>query len=148
MSRTRALLALRSTPPTLIKKMLLLGITPETFDRVTAPPPVARRNDEVLGVTSYFSLGFLRPGPDPFFGSSPRAFGAPGAGGSFAFADPDAHLGFAYVMNRMDFYLVNDPREKVIRDAVYRAMARLTNRPEARDDAAGSRQLAAVSTAT
>jgi CubicO group peptidase (beta-lactamase class C family) len=84
--------------------------------------------DEVLGVPSHFSLGFLRPGPDPFFGSSQRAFGAPGAGGSFAFADPDARLGYAYVMNKLDFYLENDPREKSLRDAVYRAMARLTRR--------------------
>ena len=61
--------------------------------------------DEVLGVPSYFSLGFLRPGPSVGFGSSPRAFGAPGAGGSFAFADPDARLGYAYVMNKLDFYL-------------------------------------------
>jgi len=52
----------------------------------------------------------------------------PGAGGSFAFADPDARVGFAYVMNKMDFYLSDDPREKALRDAVYRAMARLTAR--------------------
>jgi CubicO group peptidase (beta-lactamase class C family) len=99
-----------------------LGITPETFARVTAPPDVARPKDEVLGVPSYFSLGFLRPGPAVSFGSSPRAFGAPGAGGSFAFADPDAHLGYAYVMNKLDFYLENDPREKAVRDALYRAI--------------------------
>jgi CubicO group peptidase (beta-lactamase class C family) len=176
MSRTRALLALRRTPPVLIWKVLQpgsllrrsmliadldmndrrtlevelpagngvgtaraiaraysafaeggaeVGITPETFARVTALPEVARPRDEVVGVPSYFSLGFLRPGPEVSFGSSPRAFGAPGAGGSFAFADPDARLGFAYVMNRMDFYLVNDPREKALRDAVYRSMARV-----------------------
>ena len=101
-----------------------LGITPEAFARVTAPPDVTRRRDEVLGVPSYFSLGFLRPGPDVSFGSSPRALGAPGAGGSFAFADPDARLGYAYVMNRLDFYLQDDPREKALRDAVYRAIAR------------------------
>jgi len=103
-----------------------LGITPETFARVTAPPVVAGRLDVVLGVPSYFSLGFLRPGPEPFFGSSPRAFGSPGAGGSFGFADPDAHVGFAYVMNRLDFYLENDPREKALRDTVYGAIARLS----------------------
>jgi len=102
-----------------------LGITPETFTRITAPPEVARARDEVLGVASYFSLGFLRPGPDLAFGSSPRAFGAPGAGGSLGFADPDARLGYAYVMNKLDFYLENDPREKALRDAVYRAIARV-----------------------
>jgi CubicO group peptidase (beta-lactamase class C family) len=107
-----------------------LGITPETFARITEPPVVARPRDEVIGVPSYFSLGFLRPGPEVAFGSSQRAFGSPGAGGSFGFADPDAHLGYAYVMNKLDFYLVNDPREKALRDAIYRAIARLTIRPE------------------
>jgi CubicO group peptidase (beta-lactamase class C family) len=110
-----------------------LGLTPETFARVTALPEVPGRLDVVLGVPSYFSLGFLRPGPMVSFGSSPRAFGAPGAGGSFAFADPDARLGYAYVMNKLDFYLENDPREKALRDAVYRAMARLP--VESRDSA-------------
>ena len=105
-----------------------LGLTRETLAAVTAPPAVSGRLDEVLGVPSYFSLGFLRPGPESFFGSSPRAFGSPGAGGSFAFADPDARLGYAYVMNRLDFYLENDPREKPLRDAIYRAMARLDGR--------------------
>jgi CubicO group peptidase (beta-lactamase class C family) len=99
-----------------------LGIAGETFERVTAPPAVAHPRDEVLGVPSYFSLGFLRPGPDLAFGSSPRAFGMPGAGGSFGLADPDARLGYAYVMNRLDFYLQNDPREKALRDALYRAI--------------------------
>jgi CubicO group peptidase (beta-lactamase class C family) len=99
-----------------------LGLTPETFADITAPP-VGGAMDAVLGVPSYFSLGFLRPGPDPFFGSSPRAFGSPGAGGSFGFADPDAGVGYAYVMNKLDFYLENDPREKALRDAVYRAIA-------------------------
>ena len=56
-------------------------------------------------------------------------------------------LGYAYVMNKLDFYLENDPREKALRDAVYRAMARLADRPAGREDDAGSRQIAAVSTA-
>ena len=101
-----------------------VGLTPETFARITAPPVMAGGRDVVLGVPSWFSLGFLRPGPAVSFGSSPRAFGAPGAGGSFAFADPNVRLGYAYVMNRLDFYLENDPREKALRTAVYRALAR------------------------
>jgi CubicO group peptidase (beta-lactamase class C family) len=106
----------------------LLGVTPETSSLITATPEVARPKDEVLGVPSYFSLGFLRPGPDVTFGSNQNAFGAPGAGGSFCFADPAAHLGYAYVMNKLDFYLIDDPRERSLRDAVYRAIARLTSR--------------------
>jgi CubicO group peptidase (beta-lactamase class C family) len=91
--------------------------------------------DAVLGVPSWFSLGFLRPGPHVAFGSSPRAFGSPGAGGSFAFADPDARLGYAYVMNRLDFYLEDDPREKPLRDAVYRAIRRRGSAVEERESA-------------
>lgn len=93
-----------------------LGITPETFAQITAPPVVSSPVDEVLGVPSYFSVGFLRRGPD-------IAFGAPGAGGSFTFADSDARLGYAYVMNKLDFYLEDDPRKKALRDAVYRAIS-------------------------
>ena len=106
-----------------------LGITSETLAELTATPVMAGDKDVVLGVPSHFSLGFLRPGPEVWFGSSPRAFGAPGAGGSFAFADPDARLGYAYVMNKLDFHLKDDPREKPLRDAIYRAIGR---RPEER----------------
>jgi CubicO group peptidase (beta-lactamase class C family) len=100
---------------------------------VIAPPAPADSKDAVLGVPSYFSLGFLRPGPTVWFGSTPRAFGSPGAGGSFAFADPDAHLGYAYVMNRLDFYLTDDPREKALRAAIYRALARCATASRGRE---------------
>ncbi len=103
-----------------------LGITPATFAQLTAPPEFAPPMDEVMGVPAWYSLGYLRPGPDVIFGSSPRAFGTPGAGGSFAFADPDARLGYAYVMNKLDFYLFDDPREKALREAVHRAIRRLS----------------------
>jgi hypothetical protein len=53
---------------------------------------------------------------------------APVAGGAVGGAYPDERLGFAYVMNKLDFYLENDPREKALRDAVYHSIARLTAR--------------------
>jgi CubicO group peptidase (beta-lactamase class C family) len=78
-----------------------------------------QETDRVLGQQTRYSAGFLRPCQDCRFGSSERAFGAPGAGGSFGFADPDEQIGYAYVMNRMGYYLFDDPREKTLRDALY-----------------------------
>ena len=109
-----------------------LGVTPETMARLTATPTVFRSKDVVMGVPSYLALGFLRPGPEIAFGTSPRAFGTPGAGGSFGFADPDTRLGFAYVMNKLDFHIFDDPREKALRDAVHRAIAALERSSPAR----------------
>jgi len=103
-----------------------LGITPATIASLTAPHDVEDPRDQVMGVPSWLSLGFLKPGPQLAFGSSQRAFGTPGAGGSFGFADPDARLGFAYVMNNMDYYMFDDPREKALRDAVYGSIRRLS----------------------
>ena len=40
-------------------------------------------------------------------------------------ADPDAGLGVAYILNKMGHHLVNGPREKELRDAVYRSVAKL-----------------------
>ena len=76
----------------------------------------------MLKVDTAFSLGFARPLGEFRFGSSDRAFGHPGAGGSFAFGDPDRGVSFAYVMNRLGFHLNNDPREKALRDALYRCL--------------------------
>jgi CubicO group peptidase (beta-lactamase class C family) len=103
-----------------------LGLTPATLAALTAAPPTAHPRDSVLGLPSFYSLGFLRPGPDVGFGTSQRAFGTPGAGGSFAFANPDTRLGYAYVMNKMDFQLFDDPREKHLRDAIHRSIKRLS----------------------
>ena len=38
-------------------------------------------------------------------------------------------------MNKMDFYPFDDPREKPLRDAMYRAIARLTVRARAAEPA-------------
>ena len=95
-----------------------LGIGEETLDglRQPAQDPRLGRMDEVLKQETRFSLGVCKPWPGFEFGSA-SAFGTPGAGGSFGFADPALGLGFAYVMNRMDYYLVNDPRELAVREA-------------------------------
>jgi CubicO group peptidase (beta-lactamase class C family) len=48
------------------------------------------------------------------------AYGAPGSGGSFGFADPAAQVGYAYVTNKQWAGMLDDPREKALRDAFYR----------------------------
>ncbi len=65
--------------------------------------------DRVLLMDTAFSAGFMRDPTDASgrktrtsFGPSLRAFGHPGAGGSFAFADPEHRLSFAYTMNQME----------------------------------------------
>jgi CubicO group peptidase (beta-lactamase class C family) len=70
---------------------------------------LAQGDDRVLMMETAFSAGFMRDPVDAtgrktraIFGSSPRAFGHPGAGGSHAFADPEGGWSFAYVMNQME----------------------------------------------
>ena len=98
-----------------------LGIDPQTLSEIVDGGSGEAR-DQVLGQQTRYSAGFLKPCADCRFGSSERAFGAPGAGGSFGFADPDEQIGYAYVMNRMGYYLFDDPREKSLRDALYSAI--------------------------
>ena len=70
-----------------------------------------------------YQLGFMRPSSDFSFGSSPTAFGAPGVGGSFGFADPATGIGYAYVTNRLGFNVFDDVREQRLRRAVMAALA-------------------------
>jgi len=103
-----------------------LGLAANTMDQLTRAPEPPRRGwrDVVLKVENAWALGFARPHGEFRFGASERSFGHPGAGGSFAFADPDRGVSFAYVMNRMGLHLVDDPREKPLRDALYRCLDR------------------------
>lgn len=103
-----------------------LDLASPTLESLMADAVLPSRGiaDLVLCTDTVFSLGFMKPSPSYDFASSRRAFGTPGAGGSFGFADPDAQVGMAYVMNRMGGYLLDDPREKSLRDATYRALAR------------------------
>lgn len=98
-----------------------LGLTAGVLDALTKPAvtPTKGLRDRVLHVDTTFSLGYLKPFPKFRFGSSDRAFGTPGAGGSFGFADPDTGVGFAYAMNRAGFHLYNDPRELALREALF-----------------------------
>ncbi len=96
-----------------------LGLRDETLRQIMASPepPVRGFRDECLTLEVAFSLGFMKPGGLNTF-AHPSAFGAPGFGGSFGFGDPDSGLGWAYVTNRID-RMINDPRELVVRKAVY-----------------------------
>lgn len=99
----------------------VLNIGQETLDALTEPAaaPSSGVFDAVMRINTAYSLGYMKPSADIHFGSSQRSFGTPGAGGSFGFADPDAQVGFAYAMNRMGFYLIDDPREAALRAALY-----------------------------
>jgi len=91
-------------------------LRPET---VRAATRVASRGpDKVILAETCFGLGFSLP-PMLASGCGPNAFGHPGAGGALAFADPDAGLAFAYVMNRMRFDPDGDPRAASLVRALY-----------------------------
>jgi len=90
--------------------------------------------DRVFQIPTAFSAGFMKDSRGArenltalsgqvskraIFGTSPSAFGHPGAGGSHAFADPQNGISFAYVMNQMEQSVL--PNEESLRlvDAIY-----------------------------
>ena len=78
---------------------------------------VSNGPDKVLMVPTRFGSGFFLPSMfSPLFGAN--SFGHAGAGGSLAMADPDAGIGYAYVMNKMQANLSNDPRTVGLTNAV------------------------------
>lgn len=99
-----------------------MGLSKSTLSELMAPPvaPVHGFHDAALKVDVRFSLGFAKPGPGDRYGH-PTAFGHPGAGGSFGFADPMYQIGYAYVPNHMGGYLI-DPRDAGLRGAMYRCI--------------------------
>jgi CubicO group peptidase (beta-lactamase class C family) len=100
-----------------------LGLRQETLDLLAAPaiPPAHGFFDECLKTEVEFSLGFAKPGARWRFGS-PRAFGAPGAGGAMGMADPDVGLGYGYVTSQMGATFAGDPRDAALRAAIYSSL--------------------------
>ena len=91
----------------------------ETVRRATTEQSAG--TDAVLGMPTRFGLGFSLP-PMLSPAAGPGAFGHPGAGGSLGFADPEAELGFGYVMNQMQLGTTGDPRSQGLVEAVYAAL--------------------------
>ncbi len=86
--------------------------------------------DRVLLMDTAFSAGFMRDPTDASgrktrtsFGPSLRAFGHPGAGGSFAFADPEHRLAFAYTMNQMEPGVLPNTKSLRLIDALFAAVS-------------------------
>jgi CubicO group peptidase (beta-lactamase class C family) len=85
-------------------------LQPETVERMCIRQPGTAYGIPASiaeAFASPFALGFMRPSRlSPLLG--PRSFGHPGRGGSLGCADPEARIGFGYVMNRMSA----DPRDR------------------------------------
>jgi CubicO group peptidase (beta-lactamase class C family) len=73
--------------------------------------------DRVLARPSRFGLGFQLGQPTRAVGTSERAFGHYGYGGSLGFGDPEADLAFAYLTNRPGERW-HTPRARTLIDAV------------------------------
>ncbi len=75
----------------------------------------------VLGEHISVGLGFVPTSARRPLGTSPRAFGHFGTGGALGFGDPDARLGFGYVMNHV-IPRWQSTRNRALIDAVYAAL--------------------------
>lgn len=97
-------------------------LSPESIERArteqaSGPDPV------LFGRPTRFGLGFALPiAGSGFRAPSAGAFGHPGAGGSIGFADPEARIGFGYVMNQMHAGMPPDARALRLIDAIYSAL--------------------------
>jgi CubicO group peptidase (beta-lactamase class C family) len=99
--------------------------------RVLSRESIARARTEqangpdavLFGWPTRFGLGFVLPREGAGFGSAtPNAFGHPGDGGSIGFADPDAQVGFGYLVNQLHAGMPPDPRAVRLIEALYGAL--------------------------
>lgn len=75
----------------------------------------------VLGEEIAVGLGFVPTSERRPLGTNPRSFGHFGTGGALGFGDPDAQLGFGYVMNHV-VPRWQSTRNRSLVDAVYAAL--------------------------
>ena len=78
--------------------------------------------DLVLGRTFRWGVGFMLTSQDMPLGPNPHIFGHGGWGGSLAFADLDARMSWAYIMNKMSPGTTGDFRVARMLAALYRAL--------------------------
>ncbi|MBI4642024.1 MAG: beta-lactamase family protein [Candidatus Tectomicrobia bacterium] len=82
----------------------------------------AKGTDAILTFPTRFALGFMLSHSGAPMGPNPNNFGHPGAGGSVGFADPDAHIGFGYVMNQMKIGVLVEGTGRRLIDALYASL--------------------------
>ena len=94
--------------------------------RLLAEQTIARAIEEqrytkdlVLGFKMRWGLGFMLTSRHLPLGPNPRTFGHGGWGGSLGFADLDARVGWAYIMNKMSPGTAGDTRVAGILRALY-----------------------------
>jgi CubicO group peptidase (beta-lactamase class C family) len=88
------------------------GIAAMAAERITG-------QDLVLPFVMSWGAGVMRNPPNHPWGPGVRTFGHSGWGGACAFADPDARLGGAYVMNRQGSVLMGDARPRRLIEVAY-----------------------------
>ncbi|PYJ19308.1 MAG: esterase [Verrucomicrobia bacterium] len=83
---------------------------------------IADGMDSVFQIPTAFSAGFMKDSrltAKKMFGPSRTSFGHPGAGGSYAFADPKNRIAFAYAMNQMEQSLLPNAKSLRLAEAIY-----------------------------
>ncbi|MEV0371648.1 serine hydrolase domain-containing protein [Streptomyces sp. NPDC050636] len=104
-------------------------VRPRTLEAMRRPQSLPGERDLALdalapaGTQIRWGLGYMlnqgQAGPNPL------AFGHGGAGGSYAFADPENHVSFAYTMNKFGGDTTgDDPRNRGLVTAAYEALGR------------------------
>jgi CubicO group peptidase (beta-lactamase class C family) len=111
-------------------------LAPEAIRRATTEQAFGK--DAIIGFPMRWGLGFMLRHDMMPLGPNDDSFGHAGAGGSIAFADPSAGIGFAYVMNQMQGGTTGDPRGFRLIGALYQALAASAAAPHAQR-AAGER---------